>query len=201
METFPKTTVDVFALVLESGGKYDNLGRLLTTALLVLWVFVGSNYGGRLGDFWESNKPLMLAQGLEITELDEELPGHKLSNSGNNNMLIFWDVLAPPNKLEIWCAEEGFDFFKLTTSSKTASTMETESESDLQDYRSCAFDSRSGGEKLKGAFTPSRFTQAPLALVEIVETDALKLETGEAPEVMETKAELKKHIQRQIQFR
>ncbi|KAF2559622.1 hypothetical protein F2Q68_00013055 [Brassica cretica] len=201
------------------------------------------NYGGRLGDFWESNKPLMLAQGLEITELDEELPGHKLSNSGNNNMLIFWDVLAPPNKLEIWCAEvslerhketceirgnvlwsqaimtldpppphrlhchilnlsawrkfdtlkEGFDFFKLTTSSKTASTMETESESDLQDYRSCAFDSRSGGEKLKGAFTPSRFTQ-----VEIVETDALKLETGEAPEVMETKAELKKHIQRRI---
>ncbi|KAH0876874.1 hypothetical protein HID58_064268 [Brassica napus] len=265
METFPKTTVDVFALVLESGGskshdsvlskplnttqnaicvllpEYDNLGRLLTTALLVLWVFVGSNYGGRLGDFWESNKPLMLAQGLEITELDEELPGHKLSNSGNNNMLIFWDVLAPPNKLEIWCAEvslerhketceirgnilsfsilpqwltrvTGFDFFKLTTSSKTASTMETESESDLQDYRSCAFDSRSGGEKLKGAFTPSRFTQGPrtiasvlsetpLALVEIVETDALKLETGEAPEVMETKAELKKHIQRQIQFR
>ncbi|KAF3606552.1 hypothetical protein DY000_02044530 [Brassica cretica] len=39
METFPKTTVDVFALVLESGGKYDNLGRLLT-ALLVLWVSV-----------------------------------------------------------------------------------------------------------------------------------------------------------------
>ena len=40
-----------------------------------------------------------------------------------------------------------------TTSSETASTMETESESDLQDYRSCAFDSRSGGEKLKGAFS------------------------------------------------
>ncbi|KAF3607316.1 hypothetical protein DY000_02044699 [Brassica cretica] len=58
METFPKTTVDVFALVLESGGskshdsvlskplnttqnaicvllpEYDNLGRLLTTAIL-----------------------------------------------------------------------------------------------------------------------------------------------------------------------
>ncbi|WZZ20181.1 hypothetical protein YC2023_121568 [Brassica napus] len=48
------------------------------------------NYAGRLGDLWESNKPLMLAQGLEITELDEKLPGHKLSNSGNNNMLIFW---------------------------------------------------------------------------------------------------------------
>ncbi|XP_018466202.2 F-box/kelch-repeat protein At4g39560-like isoform X1 [Raphanus sativus] len=61
------------------------------------------NYGGRMGDNWEANKPLMLEAGLEITELDEKLPGHKLSNSGNN-MLIFWDVLAP-NKLEIWCAE------------------------------------------------------------------------------------------------
>ncbi|KAG2265226.1 hypothetical protein Bca52824_072305 [Brassica carinata] len=37
-------------------------------------------YGGRLGDIWESNKPLMLAAGFEITELDEELPGHKLSS-------------------------------------------------------------------------------------------------------------------------
>ena len=61
------------------------------------------NYGGRLGDLWESNKPLMLAAGFEITELDEKFPGHKLSNSGPN-MLIFWDVLAP-RKLEIWCAE------------------------------------------------------------------------------------------------
>ncbi|KAF3589170.1 hypothetical protein F2Q69_00026061 [Brassica cretica] len=184
------------------------------------------NYGGRLGDLWESNKPLMLAAGFEITELDEKFPGHKLSNSGPN-MLIFWDVLAP-RKLEIWCAEvylerhkeicqirgnilwsepvmtldpppphqlhchifcscflfrnvsawRKFDtFLKFlknlqhiasmanksdrkaltslsfsgrTTSSETASTMETESESDLQDYRSCAFDYRSC------VFTPSR---------------------------------------------
>ncbi|KAL0731190.1 hypothetical protein Bca4012_027284 [Brassica carinata] len=70
------------------------------------------NYGGRLGDLWESNKPIMLAAGFEITELDEEFPGHKLSNSGNN-MLIFWDVLAP-NKLEIWCAEVSLDRHKET---------------------------------------------------------------------------------------
>ncbi|WZZ20171.1 hypothetical protein YC2023_121558 [Brassica napus] len=71
------------------------------------------NYAGRLWDLWESNKPLMLAQGLEITELNEKLPGHKLSNSGNNNMLIFWDVLAP-NKLEIWCAEVSLERHKET---------------------------------------------------------------------------------------
>nr|VDD41645.1 unnamed protein product [Brassica oleracea] len=132
------------------------------------------SYGGRLGDLWESNKPLMLAAGFEITELDQELPGHKLSNSGPN-MLIFWDVLAP-NKLEIWFAEVSLERHKETCqirgnilwsqpimtldpppphhklphmsriasmanqsdrkaltslSSKTASTMETESKSDF----------------------------------------------------------------------
>ncbi|KAG2266026.1 hypothetical protein Bca52824_073105 [Brassica carinata] len=51
------------------------------------------NYGGRLGDLWESNKPLMQAAGFEITELDENFPGHKLSNSGPN-MLIFWDACS-----------------------------------------------------------------------------------------------------------
>ncbi|KFK36316.1 hypothetical protein AALP_AA4G106600 [Arabis alpina] len=45
-----------------------------------------------------------------------------------------------------------------TSSSKTASTVEVESKSDLQDHRSCSFDSKSGGEKLKGVFTSSRFT-------------------------------------------
>ncbi|CAH8339747.1 unnamed protein product [Eruca vesicaria subsp. sativa] len=62
------------------------------------------NYGGRLEDVYESNKREVLAEGFEITELDEQLPGHKLSNSGPN-MLIFWDLLAPRRKLEIWCAE------------------------------------------------------------------------------------------------
>ncbi|CAN6996242.1 hypothetical protein IGI04_018252 [Brassica rapa subsp. trilocularis] len=118
-----------------------------------------------------------------------------------------------------------------TSSSKTASTVETESKSDLQDHRSCSFDSRSGGEKLKGVFTPSRFTPGPRTIAsvlsetesedasddspsqdltargsscvswheksEIVETDALKFKTDEAPEVMETNAEpepgLKEH--------
>ncbi|KAG2289334.1 hypothetical protein Bca52824_048938 [Brassica carinata] len=112
-----------------------------------------------------------------------------------------------------------------TSSSKTASTMETESKSDLQDHRSCSFDSRSGGEKLKGVFTASRFTPGPRTIAsvlsesesedendaspsqdltargsscvswhekaEIVEADAMKLATDEAPEVMETNAELK----------
>ncbi|CAG7874655.1 unnamed protein product [Brassica rapa] len=111
-----------------------------------------------------------------------------------------------------------------TSSSKTASTVETESKSDLQDQRSCSFDSRSGGEKLKGVFTPSRFTPGPRTIAsvlsetesedasddspsqdltargsscvswhekaEIVEADALKIATDEAPEVMETNAEL-----------
>ncbi|KAL0722321.1 hypothetical protein Bca4012_036920 [Brassica carinata] len=111
-----------------------------------------------------------------------------------------------------------------TSSSKTASTMETESKSDLQDHRSCSFDSRSGGEKLKGVFTASRFTPGPRTIAsvlsesesedenddspsqdlttrgsscvswhekaEIVESDALKLAINEAPEVMETNAEL-----------
>ncbi|CDY10152.1 BnaC05g03950D [Brassica napus] len=54
----------------------------------------------------------MLAAGFEITELDQELPGHKLSNSGPN-MLIFWDVLAP-NKLEIWFAEVSLERHKET---------------------------------------------------------------------------------------
>ena len=49
-----------------------------------------------------------------------------------------------------------------TTSSETASTMETESESDLQDYRSCAFDYRSC------AFTPSRFTQGPRTIASVL---------------------------------
>ncbi|XP_013597272.1 PREDICTED: putative F-box/kelch-repeat protein At3g24610 [Brassica oleracea var. oleracea] len=43
------------------------------------------------------------ARRFKIRELDQVLPGHKLSNSGPN-LLIFWDVLAP-HKLEIWCAE------------------------------------------------------------------------------------------------
>ncbi|XP_013630905.1 PREDICTED: protein SCAR1 [Brassica oleracea var. oleracea] len=118
-----------------------------------------------------------------------------------------------------------------TSSSKTASTVEIESKSDWQDHRSCSFDSRSGGEKLKGVFTPSRFTPGPRTIAsvlsetesedanddspsqdltargsscvswhekaEIVEADTLKLETDEAPEVMETNAEpesgLKEH--------
>ena len=41
--------------------------------------------------------------GLLEEQLDDLLPGHKLSNSGPN-MLLFWDVHAP-GKLEIWCAE------------------------------------------------------------------------------------------------
>ncbi|KAG2281150.1 hypothetical protein Bca52824_052370 [Brassica carinata] len=41
--------------------------------------------------------------GLLEEQLDDLLPGHKLSNSGPN-MLLFWDVHAP-GKLEIFCAE------------------------------------------------------------------------------------------------
>ncbi|KAF8110220.1 hypothetical protein N665_0086s0058 [Sinapis alba] len=55
-----------------------------------------------------------------------------------------------------------------TSSSKTASTMETESKSDLQDHRSCSFDSRSGGEKLKGVFTASRFTPGPRTIASVL---------------------------------
>ncbi|CAH8389280.1 unnamed protein product [Eruca vesicaria subsp. sativa] len=115
-----------------------------------------------------------------------------------------------------------------TSSSKTASTMETESKSDLQDHRSFSFDSRSGGEKLKGVSTSSRFTPGPRTIAsvlsesesedenddsppsqgltaggsscvswhekaEIVETNALKIETDEAPDVMDTNAELEEH--------
>ncbi|RIA04723.1 hypothetical protein BRARA_K01013 [Brassica rapa] len=52
---------------------------------------------------WESPETEVVAW-REIQELDQVLPGHKLSNSGPN-LLIFWDVLVPPHKLEIWCAE------------------------------------------------------------------------------------------------
>lgn len=85
----------------------------------------------------------------------------------------------------------------------------------MQDHRSCSFDSRSGGEKPKGAkFTPGSRTIASVLSesesenandslsqdltargsscvswhekAEIVESDALQCETDEAPEVMET---------------
>ncbi|XP_033143325.1 putative F-box/kelch-repeat protein At3g24610 [Brassica rapa] len=63
------------------------------------------SYAGRLWDYWETTvKPELLARRIKIQELDQVLPGHKLSNSGPN-LLIFWDVLVPPHKLEIWCAE------------------------------------------------------------------------------------------------
>lgn len=49
------------------------------------------NYGEQISDFWESD------------HIEDELHGHKLSNSGHN-MLLYWDVLSPES-LEIWCAE------------------------------------------------------------------------------------------------
>ncbi|VVA92927.1 unnamed protein product [Arabis nemorensis] len=55
-----------------------------------------------------------------------------------------------------------------TSSSKTASTVEIESKSDLQDHRSCSFDSRSGGEKPKGVFTSSRFTPGARTIASIL---------------------------------
>ncbi|CAH2059476.1 unnamed protein product [Thlaspi arvense] len=55
-----------------------------------------------------------------------------------------------------------------TSCSKTASTVETESKSDLQDHRSCSFDSRSGGEKLKGVYTSSRLTQVPRTIASVL---------------------------------
>ncbi|KAG2249649.1 hypothetical protein Bca52824_089277 [Brassica carinata] len=72
------------------------------------------NYGGRVSDQWEicrRSEPI-LGLGLWTVEIDEILPGHKLSNCGPN-MLIFWDVLAP-QKLEIWCAEISLERRKKT---------------------------------------------------------------------------------------
>ncbi|WZZ24441.1 hypothetical protein YC2023_007842 [Brassica napus] len=72
------------------------------------------NYGGRVSDQWEicrRSEPI-LGLGLWTVEIDEILPGHKLSNSGPN-ILIFWDVLAP-QKLEIWCAEISLERRKKT---------------------------------------------------------------------------------------
>ncbi|KFK26705.1 hypothetical protein AALP_AA8G282700 [Arabis alpina] len=61
------------------------------------------NYGGGMSDHWESVKRQAIAHGMPPLELDDVLPGHRLSSSPSN-MLIFWDVLGPES-LEIRCAE------------------------------------------------------------------------------------------------
>ncbi|ESQ52009.1 hypothetical protein EUTSA_v10016256mg [Eutrema salsugineum] len=55
-----------------------------------------------------------------------------------------------------------------TSFSKTASTIEIESKSDLQDHRSCSFDSRSGVEKPKGVFSSSRFTPGSRTIASVL---------------------------------
>ncbi|KFK30328.1 hypothetical protein AALP_AA7G247500 [Arabis alpina] len=61
------------------------------------------NYGGGMSNHWELVKRQAVAHGVPPLELDDVLPGHRLSSSGSN-MLIFWDVLGPKG-LDIRCAE------------------------------------------------------------------------------------------------
>ncbi|KAJ0240096.1 Protein SCAR1 [Hirschfeldia incana] len=68
-----------------------------------------------------------------------------------------------------------------TSSSKTASTMETESKFDFQDHRSFSFDSRSGGEKLKGVLTPSRFTSGPRTIASVLSESESEDENDDSP--------------------
>ncbi|XP_018434313.2 protein SCAR1 isoform X2 [Raphanus sativus] len=68
-----------------------------------------------------------------------------------------------------------------TSSSRTASTMETESKSDLQDQHSFSFDSRSGGEKLKGVFTASRFTPGPRTIASVLSESESEDENDDSP--------------------
>ncbi|KAL9842941.1 Protein SCAR1 [Arabidopsis thaliana] len=55
-----------------------------------------------------------------------------------------------------------------TSTSKTASTIEIESKSDLQEHRSFSFDSRSGGEKPKRVSSSSRFTPGSRTIASVL---------------------------------
>ncbi|KAL1219252.1 Protein SCAR1 [Cardamine amara subsp. amara] len=69
-----------------------------------------------------------------------------------------------------------------TSCSKTASTVEIESKSDLQDRHSCSFDSRSGGVKMKGVFTSSKFTPVSRTIASILsETETESEDTNDSP--------------------
>ncbi|XP_010509791.1 PREDICTED: protein SCAR1-like [Camelina sativa] len=71
-------------------------------------------------------------------------------------------------------------FSERTSCSKTASTMETESKSDLQDQRSFSFDSRSGGDKLKGVSSSSRFTPGSRTIASVL-SESESEDTNDSP--------------------
>ncbi|KAF2547406.1 hypothetical protein F2Q70_00019491 [Brassica cretica] len=200
METFPKTTVDVFALVLESGGKYDNLGRLLT-ALLVLWVSVTM----------EINLNCNLALADAGIMMCDHITAVSVKRFGNFDTLKFCLTELSWHLAETrWKNHFGRSFSICRVLPQWLTRVTVEEPLPLKLHQLWKLNpnqtfkiivlalliQESCGEKLKGAFTPSSCWHEK---AEMVEADALKLETGEAPEVMETKAqlesELKKHIE------
>ncbi|KAG7573559.1 hypothetical protein ISN44_As09g018360 [Arabidopsis suecica] len=67
-----------------------------------------------------------------------------------------------------------------TSTSKTASTIEIESKSDLQDHRSFSFDSRSGGEKPKGVSYSSRFPPGSRTIASVL-SESESEDTNDSP--------------------
>ncbi|XP_023640766.1 protein SCAR1 isoform X2 [Capsella rubella] len=67
-----------------------------------------------------------------------------------------------------------------TSCSKTASTVEIESKSDFQDHRSSSFDSRSGGDKLKGVSSSSRFTPGSRTIASVL-SESESEDTNDSP--------------------
>ncbi|KAL0731243.1 hypothetical protein Bca4012_027337 [Brassica carinata] len=112
-EVFDPTTQTWDVLPKRLEGPYSTVLTLqLCTKALILWCqAIGSKVikwrevmGLKdLMDALCASKLVNYGWGLPEEQLDNLLPGHKLSNSGPN-MLLFCDVLAP-SKLEIWCAE------------------------------------------------------------------------------------------------
>ncbi|XP_010469394.1 PREDICTED: protein SCAR1-like [Camelina sativa] len=69
-----------------------------------------------------------------------------------------------------------------TSCSKTVSTMEIESKSDLQDHRSLSFDNRSGGDKLKGvSSSSSRFTPGSRTIASVLLSESESEDTNDSP--------------------
>ncbi|CAL9235476.1 unnamed protein product [Arabidopsis halleri] len=67
-----------------------------------------------------------------------------------------------------------------TSTSKTASTIEIESKSDLQDHRPFSFDSRSGGEKPKGVSYSSRFPPGSRTIASVL-SESESEDTNDSP--------------------
>ncbi|KAL1192437.1 hypothetical protein V5N11_035020 [Cardamine amara subsp. amara] len=51
------------------------------------------NYSEWVGDLWEDATRERARLGLPTNQVEDAFPGHKLSSSGSN-MLILWDVLV-----------------------------------------------------------------------------------------------------------